>query len=95
MNEKPLPIIHPNPMDDESIRKGLKGMAMVLGKTKTELIEMVEKELLYGHTERIEATRKWIWELFGGRERFPRSVIRAGRTENKLKFSDIVRKKLK
>ncbi len=94
MDEETKPI-NPNPPTIEEVLKSIKAFAMVIGKTKTEILKMIKEEWLYGHPELIKQAEKELWSVFEGREKMPRRVIRAGRRENHMTFSDIVRKKLK
>jgi len=87
--------INQNPPSHEDVVKAIKVMAYIGGKTKTEIEEMIKKEWLKGHDERIKSAMLELWSVFDGRESMPRKVVRAGRAENKMKFSDIVKRKLK
>lgn len=90
--EKP---INPTPPSHEEIVNAIKACAYIAGQTKTEIRKTVEDEWLYGHPDRIKEAVKFIWELFEGREKMPRKVVRAGRKENGMTFSQILKKRLK
>jgi hypothetical protein len=72
----------------------IKISAMVIGLTKTEIEKLIREELK-GDDDSIREALKYLWELFQGRERMPRRVIRAGRKENNLTFSKILKKRLR
>lgn len=82
------------PPNQNDIEKAIKACAMVAGQTKSEIESTIREQWLYGHPERIKEALKFLWTLFDGRERMNRKVIRAGRLENKMTFSQILKKKL-
>lgn len=101
MNEEkqPEPIdpkrVNPTPPSHEEIVHAIKACALVAGQTKTEIEKTIKEEWLYGHEERIKQAMLVLWTIFNGRERAPRKVLRAGRRENKMTFTEIYKKSLK
>lgn len=87
--------VNPTPPDHDFIVKAIKACAMVGGMTKTDLEKTIKEQWLYGHPERIKQALAFMWSLYNGKERMPREVIRAGRKENNMTFTQVLKKKLK
>lgn len=77
----------------EELETGIKMLACVEGRTKSDLLELAKKEI--ADPELFNRAEKFIWLLFEGRERMPRKLLRANRINFKMTFSTAIRKKLK